>query len=68
MPRARNITPSRKVTTMIPEDIMCEIDMLLFSGAEGRIPFGSYQKLFTHLLKGHLQRVKEIAATSTEGG
>lgn len=43
MARRKNIIPSIKLTTTIPEDIHTRLSLFLFSELEGRIPPGAFQ-------------------------
>lgn len=43
----------------LPLDVATEVDLLLFSDAEGRVPYGAWEHLVVHLLRVHLARIKK---------
>lgn len=60
MPRPRKTIPSRKIHLALPAPLLAEIDLLLFSPLEGRVPHGAYSELMAELLQAHLARFREL--------
>ena len=44
MSRRPALTPSVKLTTMIPADIHAQLSLLLWSDLEGKVPIGAWQR------------------------
>lgn len=57
MPRQKLIHRPRKLTLHLPEDVVAQVDLFLFSPALGKIPEGAYQRFFT-------DRINEFFATA----
>lgn len=49
--RPPSINPARSLNTHLDERLMAQLDILLFSPLEGRIPKGAYQRFFEALLR-----------------
>lgn len=43
----------------LPEDLVAEVDLLLYSELEGRVPFGAWSRLVEGLLRGELRLLRE---------
>lgn len=56
MARAKNIIPSRKLTVMMPENVMERLDAFLWSERSGRVPVGAYQEFFTRRITEYLDQ------------
>lgn len=52
---AKVIRPVEKKIS-IPEDVVAQIDVLMWSELEGKVPFGAWSRLVTELLREHLAR------------
>ena len=50
------LVPSRAINTRLNETLAAEIEALLFSKAEGRVPLGAYQAFFTEAAIFQLRR------------
>lgn len=62
MPRPRKATPSRKRMTFLPEDLAAEVEILLFSEIEGRVPHGAWSAYVEQLIR------QDLAARKRERG
>lgn len=57
MAKPRNtIRPVRK-SIHLPEDVVAQIDLQLFSALEGKVPFAAWSELLEGLLREHLRKV-----------
>ena len=68
MPKPKSIDPGISKNISIPASLVAQIDDLLFSDAEGRVPHGAYSRLFTLLLRKWLSDLPaaEVRATPAE--
>ena len=55
MSRRANIIPSIKLTTMLPLDVMNQLNAYLFSPTEGCVPRGAYQKFLCERIREFFQ-------------
>lgn len=55
MPRPRNIIPPTQLCFHLPLDIRAQLDLLLFSKLEGRVPHGAYQEFFAARIREYLE-------------
>lgn len=44
---------------LLPEDLVADISLILFSDLEGRVPYGAFQKFYTQALREYLHKLKE---------
>lgn len=58
MPAPRNIIRTIETHVSLPEDLVGEIDILLWSDLQGRVPKGARAKFFEAALRNHLAAVK----------
>lgn len=42
----------------LPETLVAEVDLVLYSELEGRVPYGAWAELIQALLEGHIAKVK----------
>jgi hypothetical protein len=56
----RCIRPIQK-NISLPETLVAEVDLLLYSELEGRVPYGAWTVLTQRLLEEHLAKVKGAA-------
>lgn len=56
MPKPRNLIPSRRLNLHLREDLSTQLDLLLFSELEQRVPEGAYKAWFE-------QRIREYIAS-----
>jgi hypothetical protein len=58
MPRPKNTIPNeaRKVTMSV--DVWAQVDLLLFSQIEGRIPYRANKEFFEAAVTHYLERIK----------
>ena len=68
MPKPKSIDPGISKNISIPASLVAQVDDLLFSDAEGRVPHGAYSRLFTMLLRKWLSDLPppEVRATPAE--
>lgn len=59
MSRPRNTSRSVDVHVLLPEDLVADISLILFSDLEGRVPYGAFQKFYTQALREYLHKLKE---------
>ena len=65
MPKPKSIDPGISKNISIPASLVAQIDDLLFSDAEGRVPHGAYSRLFTMLLRRFLSDLPPAEAQTT---
>jgi hypothetical protein len=53
--RPRDIIPSVSLHLKLPQDLMSRLSLHLYRPSEGRIPQGSFQKLFVELITKYLK-------------
>jgi len=56
MPRPRKAIRPVEKNISLPEDLVAQVDLELFSEVEGKVPFGAWQRLLERLSRGHLAR------------
>lgn len=54
MPKPKPVTPKVKLTLWLPLELRANIDLMLASELEGRVPHGEYAKFFEQLLRDYL--------------
>lgn len=55
MPARRSLIRPVPLMLKLPEDLRARLDLHLWSDLEGRVPKGSYQRLFVKLLTQYFQ-------------
>lgn len=60
MSRRALIVRPRKLTIHLPEDVAVRLDLFLYSAAQQRIPFGSYQRFFVERVNEFLAQTKLV--------
>lgn len=50
MPRKKLLNPTERLHVRLPGDLATKVELLLFSEAEGRVPYGAYQEFITRRL------------------
>jgi hypothetical protein len=53
MPAPRNIIPTTQLCVRITEPLKAQLDLLLYSAVEGRVPKGKHQEFITQLLNDY---------------
>lgn len=53
MGRPKNIIPTIQLNVMIPQDLVMQMNLELYSELEQRVPFGAQQRLLTALLRAY---------------
>lgn len=66
MSRPPNIVRSRKLTVMIPEDVMGRLEIFLTSDRTGKVPLGSYQQFFVERINEFFGKMEGRRALHTE--
>lgn len=61
MSRTKSAVIMRKLNTSLPEALLAQVDLLLFSEVEGRVPYGAYGKLLEGLLRRWLDEHKDLS-------
>lgn len=64
MPRPRKIHRPVPMRIYLPEDLFARVNLLFYSEAQGRVPYGAISEWFEKLARQELE--KHMAAT-TEG-
>ena len=57
MPKPKAIDPGISKNISIPESVVAQVDALLFSHTEARVPHGAYSRLITTLLRQWLEKL-----------
>ena len=65
MPKPKSIDPGISKNISIPSSLVAQVDKLLFSNAEGRVPHGAYSRLFTLLLRKWLSDLPTVDVQAT---
>ena len=68
MPKPKAIDPGISKNISIPESVVAQVDALLFSHTEARVPHGAYSRLITMLLRQWLEKLPtvEVRASPAE--
>lgn len=56
MPRPPNIDRPTVLNICLPETLRAKLDVFLFSEAEGKVPYGSYNRFFVERLTEFFNR------------
>ena len=56
MTRPKKLIPMKRVCISLPVDMVAQLDLLLYSSIEGRIPYGKLGELIEELLRARLRR------------
>lgn len=70
MPRRPNIERPEQLEISLPESEKARLALLLWSEAEGRVPYGAYSKFFLSLLREYFAKMETQSVQSgnaTEG-
>lgn len=59
MSRPRKVDRTTQVKIWLPASLVGEINLLLFSEFEGRIPLGKLSSLFETAVRKHLKEIKD---------
>ena len=62
MPKPKAIDPGISKNISIPESVVAQVDALLFSPTEARVPHGAYSRLITMLLRQWLEKLPTVEA------
>ena len=54
MARPKSLNPSRYLRVYVDARLAARVELLLFSEAEGKVPFGAWQKFFTERINDFL--------------
>ena len=60
MPKPKAIDPGISKNISIPESVVAQVDALLFSNTEARVPHGAYSRLITMLLRQWLEKLPTV--------
>ena len=68
MPKPKAIDPGISKNISIPGSVVSQVDTLLFSPTEARVPHGAYSRLITMLLRQWLEKLPtaEVHASPAE--
>ena len=68
MPRRKSITASIEKTVCLRPDLVAQVDLLLYSELEGKVPFGSWKRFIEEAIQEKLQRmrVQEVVNVDTD--
>ena len=61
MPRPRKTLRPISKNIHLPEDIVLQTELFLYSEIEGKVPYGAWQGLIEKLLREHFERVAQRA-------
>jgi hypothetical protein len=61
MARPRKAIRPIEKTICLPEDLVAQVDLLLYSSLEGKVPYGAWQRHVEQLLREDLARKTEAA-------
>ena len=67
MPRPRKAIPSVEKNICLPRDVVVEVELMLFSELEGKVPFGAWQKYLEGLIRADLLKRKLPTPAETGG-
>lgn len=63
MAKPKAIDPGISKNISIPESVVSQVDALLFSATEARVPHGAYSRLITMLLRQWLEKLPTVEAS-----
>lgn len=66
MPRPRKTLRPISKNIHLPEDIVLQTELFLYSEVEGKVPYGAWQGLIEKLLREHFERVAQQAKFALE--
>lgn len=59
MPRPRLTIRPVRIHVTLPEDLLAQVNLLLYSELEGRVPHGEMSKFVEEAVRDRLARIKE---------
>ena len=59
MARPRKAIPSVEKNISLPQDLVAQVDLELYSDLEGKVPFGAWQKYLERLIRQDLAARKQ---------
>jgi hypothetical protein len=62
MPKPRRTDRPVEKSINLPQTLCAQVDLLLYSELEGRVPFGAWSKLIEQLLKSHVDKLSAAGA------
>lgn len=62
MPRPRKTLRPISKNIHLPEDIVLQTELFLYSEVEGKVPYGAWQGLIEKLLREHFERAEQQKA------
>lgn len=65
MPKPKSLDPGVSKNISIPQSVVEQVDALLYSQIESRVPHGAYSRLVTMLLRDWLGRLPALTPAST---
>lgn len=65
MPRPRKAVRPVEKNISLPQDLVLQVDLTLYSELEGKVPFGAWQRYLERLIREDLAR--RAAASAAEG-
>ena len=60
MPKPKSIDPGVQKNVAIPQSVLTQVDVFLYSSHEGRVPHGAYSRLITLLLRDWLAKLPNL--------
>jgi len=61
MPRARNAIPAAKLTIHLPREVKDQLDLFLFSEAQGRIPYSAHQDFIVARIREFFEKLRVLS-------
>lgn len=65
MPKPKSLDPGVSKNISIPQSVVEQVDALLYSQIESRVPHGAYSRLVTMLLRDWLGRLPALTPAPT---
>lgn len=66
MARPRKAIRPIEKTICLPEDLVAQVDLLLYSALEGKVPYGAWQRHVEQLLREDLSRKADAVKDRAE--
>lgn len=57
MARPKSVKKSVSKNLCLPEELVCRVDLELYSPLEGRVPMGAWKAFISKLLREHFERI-----------
>lgn len=67
MPRPRKAIRPVEKNISLPQDLVLQVDLLLYSELEGKVPFGAWQRYIERIVREDLaRRAQAVSAVPTQ--